>query len=165
MTFKATHRFAPMSPRKARYVIDLIRGKGINEALNTLRFARKRAAPMIYKVVRAAMAAAEQEPDVDVDTLRVSEARVDGGPTRKGRLPRPRGMATPLHHRTCHIHVELSTPPEKPAPPEKAPAKAATKEAAPPKETKAPAAPKETKETKVAKETKETKESPAAPKT
>jgi large subunit ribosomal protein L22 len=129
MKFVSTHRFAPMSPRKARYVIDLIRGKGINEALNTLRFTRKRAAPMIYKVVRAAMAAAEENPDVDVDTLKISLARVDGGPTRKGRLPRPRGMATMLLFRTCHIRVELSTPEEKKAAP-KAPAKASAKEPA-----------------------------------
>ena len=146
MKFEATHRFAPMSPRKARYVIDLIRGKGINEALNTLRFTRKRAAPMIYKVVRAAMAAAEQDPDVDVDTLRVSTARVDGGPTRKGRLPRPRGMATMLLFRTCHIHVELTAPEEKPeAAPKAAPAKKAeaAPKAAPAKKAaaKAPAEP------------------------
>jgi len=137
MKFVSTHRFAPMSPRKARYVIDLIRGKGINEALNTLRFTRKRAAPMIYKVMRAAMAAAEENPDVDVDTLRVSLACVDGGPTRKGRLPRPRGMATMLLFRTCHIRVELSTPEEPPAAP-KAPAKGADKE---PKKAPATSAP------------------------
>ena len=134
MKFVSTYRYAPMSPRKARYVIDLIRGKGINEVLNTLRFTRKRAAPMIYKVVRAAMAAAEENPDVDVDTLKVSLARVDGGPTRKGRLPRPRGIATMLLFRTCHIRVELSAPEPSEAAP-KAPAKAAAKEP-----TKAPAA-------------------------
>lgn len=112
MRFVSTYRFAPISPRKARYVIDLIRGKGISEALNTLRFVRKRAAPMIYKVVRAAMAAAEENPEVDVESLRIHTARVDGGPMRKGRLPRPRGIATLLRHRTCHIRVELATPDE-----------------------------------------------------
>jgi large subunit ribosomal protein L22 len=140
MIFEATHRFARISARKARLVIDLIRGRGINEALNTLRFTRKRAAPMIYKVVRAALAAAEENADVDVDELRVSEARVDGGPMRKGRFPRPRGMATMMRSRTCHIHVKLSTPPEeaKESPP-KVPAKGAAKEP-----TKAPSAPAQT---------------------
>ena len=133
MKFVSTHRFAPMSPRKARLVIDLIRGKGINEALNTLRFTRKRAAPMIYKVVRAAMAAAEEDPDVDVDSLKVSLARVDGGPTRKGRLPRPRGMATPLLFRTCHIRVELEAPEAPAAAPKKAAPAPAKAPAAPPK--------------------------------
>ncbi len=120
MKFVSTYRFAPMSPRKARLVIDMIRGKSINEALNILRFTRKRAAPMVYKTVRAAMAAAEENADVDVDTLKVSLARVDGGPMRKGRLPRPRGMATMLKFRTCHIRVELSTPAEAPAEAKKA---------------------------------------------
>ena len=134
MRFTSTHRFAPISARKARLVVDLIRGKGINEALNTLRFTRKRAAPMVYKVVRAAMAAAEENGDVDMDTLKVSRAQADGGPTRKGRLPRPRGMATVLHYRMCHIRVELATPDEF-GPPRKAAAKAGDE-----KQEKAPAA-------------------------
>jgi len=112
MRFRSIHRFAPISPRKARLVIDLIRHKDINEALEVLKFTRKRASFLIEKVVRAAMAAADDTGDVDVDALIVSDARVDGGPTRAGRLPRARGMATKILHRTSHITVELATPDE-----------------------------------------------------
>ena len=111
MPFHAVHRFAPVSARKARYVVDLIRRKDINEALDILKFTRKRAAPMVRKVVRAAMAAAD-EAGADTDALFVMTAKADEGPSRGGRLPRARGMATPLIHRTSHITVELCTPEE-----------------------------------------------------
>ncbi|MEW6355752.1 MAG: 50S ribosomal protein L22 [Planctomycetota bacterium] len=111
MPFKAVHRFAPVSARKARYVVDLIRRKDINETLDILKFTPKRAAMMVRKVVRAAMAAAD-ESGADVDSLVVLRAKADDGPSYKGRLPRPRGMATPLIHRSSHITVELGTPEE-----------------------------------------------------
>ncbi|NOZ22145.1 MAG: 50S ribosomal protein L22 [Planctomycetes bacterium] len=111
MPFQAAHRFAPISARKARYVVDLIRRKDINEALDILKFTQKRAAPMVRKVVRAAMAAAD-EAGADVDSLIVFTAKADDGPSHSGRLPRARGMATPLIHRTSHITVELCTPEE-----------------------------------------------------
>ena len=111
MAFQAVHRFASISARKARYVIDLIRGKDINEALNILKFTDKRAAPMVQKILKAAMAAAD-DAAVDVDSLVVLTAKADVGPSYKGRLPRPRGMATPLIHRSSHIMVELGTPDE-----------------------------------------------------
>jgi len=111
MPFKSIHRFAPISARKARYVVDLIRRKDINEALNILKFTRKRAAPMVRKVVRAAMAAAD-EGGADTDSLIVLTAKADDGPSHAGRLPRARGMATPILHRSSHITVELCTPEE-----------------------------------------------------
>ena len=111
MPFRSVHRFAPVSARKARYVVDLIRGKGINEALDTLQFTRRRAAVMVRKVLRAAMAAAD-DAAADVDSLVVMTAKADDGPTYKTRLPRARGMATPLIHRTSHITVALATPDE-----------------------------------------------------
>jgi len=111
MAFQSVHRYAPVSARKARYVVDLIRGKDINEALDILKFTSKRAAPMVRKVVRAAMAAAD-EAAADVDSLVVMTAKADDGPTQGGRLPRARGMATPLIHRTSHITVALATPDE-----------------------------------------------------
>lgn len=115
MEFKSTYRFAKISPRKARYVIDLIRGKSINDALEILRFTKKRAAYMIDKVLRAAMASANEGMEGDVDTLRVSEARVDGGPVRKGYRTRPRGMSTRILRRTSHIIVVLSAGKKAPA--------------------------------------------------
>jgi len=93
-------------------VADLIRKRGVNEALDILRFTRKRASSMIEKVLRAAIAAADEHGDVDVDSLIVSDARVDGGPMRYGWLPRARGMATRIRHRTSHITVEVATPEE-----------------------------------------------------
>lgn len=111
MAFQATHKYAPISARKVRLVLDLIRGKGVNEALTALRFTHKRAAGMVRKVVEAAMAAAD-EAAADVDALLVLTAKADGGPSYKGRLPRPRGMATPLIHRSSHIMVEVGMPEE-----------------------------------------------------
>ncbi|MGR3310519.1 MAG: 50S ribosomal protein L22 [Candidatus Brocadiales bacterium] len=108
MEFKSTHRFAKISPRKVRYVIDLIRGKTINDALEILRFTKKRASFMIDKVLRAAMASANESMEGDVDALCVSEARVDGGPVRKWFRPRARGMSAPILRRTSHIIIILS---------------------------------------------------------
>lgn len=108
MEFKSIYRYAKMSPRKARYVIDLIRGKSVNDALEILRFTKKRASYMIDKVLRAAMAGANERMEGDVDALCVSEARVDGGPSRKGHRTRPRGMSARILRRTCHITVVLS---------------------------------------------------------
>ncbi len=108
MEFKSIYKFAKISPRKARYVIDLIRGKSVNDALEILRFTKKRAAYMIDKVLRAAMASANESMEGDVDTLCVSEARVDGGPSRKWHRTRPRGMSARILRRTSHITVVLS---------------------------------------------------------
>lgn len=108
MEFKSIYKYAKISPRKARYVIDLIRGKPVNDALEILRFTKKRAAYMIDKALRAAMASANEGMEGDVDTLRVSDARVDGGPARKWHRPRSRGMATRILRRTSHITVVLS---------------------------------------------------------
>lgn len=108
MEFRSTYRFAKIAPRKARYVIDLIRGKSVNDALEILRFTKKRASYMIDKVLRAAMASANESMEGDVDTLCVSEARVDGGPVRKWQRPRPRGMSARILRRTSHITVVLS---------------------------------------------------------
>lgn len=108
MKFRAVYRYAKISPRKARLVIDLIRGKPVNDALEILRFTPKRAAYMIDKTLRAALASAEEGAEVDVDSLKVSEARVDGGPMRKWYWARPRGMSAPLRRRTSHITVVLS---------------------------------------------------------
>lgn len=108
MEFKSTYKFAKMSPRKVRYVIDLIRGKSVNDALEILRFTNKRASYIIDKVLRAAMAGANESMEGDVDTLRVSEARVAGGPVRKWYRPRARGVSARILRRTSHITVVLS---------------------------------------------------------
>jgi large subunit ribosomal protein L22 len=110
--FRASHNYARVSGRKARYVIDLVRGRPVNDALNILRFTHKRASPMIEKVLRSAMAnAGDREPELDVNHLFISEARVDEGPLSQGRLRyriASRAGYVPIHKRTCHIKIELS---------------------------------------------------------
>jgi len=108
MEFKSTHKYARISPRKARYVIDLIRGKPVNDALRILRMTQKRSSYMIDKVIRAALAAANESMEADIDSLYVKLAFVDGGPSRKWFRPRPRGMSARILKRTSHITVVLA---------------------------------------------------------
>ncbi|HHT9158526.1 MAG: 50S ribosomal protein L22 [Planctomycetes bacterium GWF2_39_10] len=108
MEFRSCYKYARISPRKARYVIDLIRGKSVNDALRILRVTHKRASYMIDKVLRAAIATANENLDVDVDSLCVTQALVDCAPTRKWQRCRPRGMSVPILKRSSHITVVLS---------------------------------------------------------
>lgn len=108
MEFKSSCRYARISPRKARYVVDLVRGKSVNDALRILRVTHKRASYMVDKVIRAAVAAANENLDVDIDSLYVAQALVDGGPSRKWHRPRPRGMSARILKRTSHITIVLS---------------------------------------------------------
>ena len=113
MEFKASHMYAKTTARKARYVIDMVRGKNVNQALDTLQFVHRRAARMIEKVLRSALANAEQNVDVDVDELYVSKAVVDEGPLLGGRprfRPISRGRAVPIRKRLSHIRITLSAP-------------------------------------------------------
>jgi large subunit ribosomal protein L22 len=110
MEFTARHRNAPLSPRKARLVVDLIRGKHVNDALQALRATPKRSSYFIDKVLRSAMANADQSLEADMDRLRVSRAWVDKGPIgRRGRKwrARARGRAAIIERPTCHINVVL----------------------------------------------------------
>ena len=107
MKFKASHRFAPISARKARLVIDLIRGRSANAALELLQFTNNRSAVMIDKVLKSAIANAGVE--ADPDDLRIETARVDEGPSWPMRWKAgPRGRAMPRHKRTSHIIIELN---------------------------------------------------------
>ncbi|MBU6390999.1 MAG: 50S ribosomal protein L22 [Planctomycetes bacterium] len=108
MEFKSCYKYAKISPRKARYVMDLVRGKSVNDALRILRVTHKRASYMIDKAIRAAIAAANENLDVDVDSLYVAQALVDCGPSRKWQRPRPRGVSARILKRTSHITVVLS---------------------------------------------------------
>ncbi len=108
MDIKVSCKHVKVSPRKARYVVDLIRGKSANNALEILRFTNKRASYFIDKTLRAAVAGASENLDVDIDSLRVKEVRVDGGPVRKWHRPRARGVSTMIKRRTSHITLVLS---------------------------------------------------------
>ena len=110
-TFTAVHRHARMSPYKARPVVDLVRGKPVDEALSILEFQPRRAAPMIRKVIKSALANASNDLEVKLARLIVAEARIDGGPLLGGRkrfMPRAMGRAFPIRKRTCHITVTLA---------------------------------------------------------
>ncbi|NMB01601.1 MAG: 50S ribosomal protein L22 [Firmicutes bacterium] len=107
MEARAVARHIRISPRKARQVIDLIRGKDVEEALAILKFTPKGGSPIVEKVVRSAMANAENNYDMDVDSLYVAECYVDQGPTLKRIRPRARGMANRIRKRTSHITVIL----------------------------------------------------------
>ena len=95
------------SPRKARLVADLVRGKPVDEAMNLLTFSQKRAATNIKKALTAAMSDAEMA-DADVTRLVVVESRVDEGPHIKRFQPKDRGRAHPILKRTSHITVGVA---------------------------------------------------------
>ena len=102
-------RFAPISPRKVRLVVDLIRGTTVDDAFNVLRMTRKRASTMVAKLLRSAVATAGERHDVEAEDLCIEKAWVDGGPVRKTWWPRPRGMAARKRHRTSHIHLVVAS--------------------------------------------------------
>jgi len=106
MPFKASHKFARIAPRKARLILDLIRGRDVDDALALLKFSKKRAAVLVDKVVRSAVAnAGEQE--ADTGALYVKEAWADPGPTMKRFMPKDRGKAYNIMKRTSHLVVTL----------------------------------------------------------
>jgi len=105
MEFEANLRHARISPRKARLVADLVRGKHVGEALALLAFTPKKGATIIKKVVESALANATQASGIDEDRLFVSRITVDEGPTAKRWTPRAMGRATKIRKRTSHISV------------------------------------------------------------
>jgi len=113
-TYRAVHRQAPMTPRKARYVVDLIRGKAVNEALDILRFCPRRAAPMLSKVLMSALASAQLDAECDHGRLHVVDVRADDGMTMKRWKTRSRGQMFPLLIRYSHLSVVLGERDAKP---------------------------------------------------
>ncbi|MEW6683437.1 MAG: 50S ribosomal protein L22 [Nitrospirota bacterium] len=111
---KAVLKFVRIAPRKARSVIDLIRGKRAGDALSVLKFTSRGAARVVEKVLRSAIANAENRDIGDVDDLVVSHAVVDQGPTLKRIQPAPQGRAHAIHKRMSHITVVV-TPKPRPA--------------------------------------------------
>ena len=108
MEAKAEARFVRISPQKARLVVDLIRGVKAGDAINVLRTTNKGIAPTVEKVLRSAIANAEnRSTDVDVDNLFVTEAYVNEGPRMKRVRPAPMGRAYRYQRRTAHIVVKV----------------------------------------------------------
>ena len=110
MISKATARFQRISPRKARMIVNLVRGRDAAEALQLLDFTPKSGAPIVKKLIASAVANAKQKnPSLDVDTLYVSKASADKGPNSHLRRWRPRaqGRATQIQKGVTHINIEL----------------------------------------------------------
>ncbi|MEZ5991102.1 MAG: 50S ribosomal protein L22 [Planctomycetota bacterium] len=111
--FNASARNVRMSARKARLVMDAVRGRVADEAMVLLQFVDRRASPAVRKLIESAVANAEEYGnrngvDIETDNLVVSVARVDEGPRMKRWRPRSRGMANPYTRFTCHMHVTVA---------------------------------------------------------
>jgi len=145
---RAIARHVRISPTKARRVIDLVRGLPAKEALTVLQFAPQQASEPVYKVLASAIANAENNERLDPDSLLVSEAYVDEGPTLKRFRPRAQGRAYRIRKRTCHITIAVESVPAaqrgRGARPAAGAAKAAPGKAAPAKAGKAARASKAT---------------------
>ena len=115
-TARARARYARIGPRKARRVIDLVRGMKASEALDILRFTPQAASEDVYKVVASAVANAEHNEHLDRDALWISEAYVDEGPTLKRFRPRAQGRAYRVRKRTSHITVVVEAREQAPRP-------------------------------------------------
>ena len=107
MTVRAQAKWVRMSPRKARLVLDHIRGRSVPEARTILAFTQRAAATEIEKVLRSAVANAEANHGLDGDELVVQSAYADEGPTLKRWRARARGRANRIHKRTCHVTLVL----------------------------------------------------------
>ena len=105
MEARAVARYVRISPRKARQVTRIIKGKPVGEALAMLRFTPKRAARIVEKVVKSAAANAENNHDMNVNELVVVKAYVDEGPSLKRIMPRARGRADRYQKRMSHITI------------------------------------------------------------
>ena len=106
----SSYRYAPGSARKARLVTGLIVGRSVQDAMDLLKFTRKRAARMVNKALKSAVANADEQ-QADVDNLYVSGARVDDAGVRLGTkrwIPKDRGRTHPISKKACHIHLTVA---------------------------------------------------------
>lgn len=109
MESSALIKYVRVTPRKARRVVDLLKGKSANEAMVLLRYMPYRAAIFVEKALKSAIANAEQKnTKVDIDKLKIVKAVVEQGPTMKRLEPRAMGRANIIKKRTCHIRIILA---------------------------------------------------------
>ena len=104
----AMHKGARISAQKARLVLDQIRGKAVDEALNILTFSPKKAAVLVKKVLESAIANAEHNNGMDIDELKVSSTFANEAMTMKRLRPRAKGRADRILKRSCHITVKVA---------------------------------------------------------
>ncbi len=105
MNAKAVVRHVGMSPRKMRVIANLVRGKRVEEAMSLLKLMPKKGAVIIRKLLISAVANAEQQGEVDVDTLLIKDCSIDNGPILKRWMPRSMGRANRIQKRTSHVTV------------------------------------------------------------
>lgn len=108
MQIAATHKFARVTPYKARLVADQIRGKPVAQALAILEYSPRRAAGILRKVLESAIANAENNRGADIDELRVARVCVDDGPRLKRMRPRAKGRGARILKRTSHISLSVA---------------------------------------------------------
>lgn len=108
METKAVAKYIRISPQKARSVADAVRGKHVQEAFGILKFTPRKAARLIEKVLKSAVANAENNFDMDTENLFVSKIMIDEGPTIKRFKPRAMGRADMIRKRTSHITVVVT---------------------------------------------------------
>jgi len=106
---RAHSKYVKISPRKARLVADLIRGRKAHEASNILAFSNKKAGALLAKTLKSAVASAELEHGARPERLRVDEVRIDEGPTAKRSKSKCRGSSTPILKRSSHFTIVVST--------------------------------------------------------
>ena len=105
---KAVLKYGRISPQKVRRIIQSIKGMPVEAGLDMLRFMPQKSADVIEKIVRSAVANADQRPDIDIDTLIIRNIVADQGPTLKRNRARAKGRGTRILRRTCHITVILA---------------------------------------------------------
>jgi len=108
MEVTATLRYARISPQKCRLVADSVRGRPVNNALNTLKFMPKKGAKLVYKVLWSAIANAQENQGLDVDDLTVARIQIDAAPQLKRFAARAKGRGTRIIKRNSHITVAVS---------------------------------------------------------
>lgn len=108
MEVTATLRYARISPQKCRLIVDTVRGKPVNNALNTLKFMPKKGAKLVYKVLWSAIANAQENKGLDVDELKVARIQVDTAPVLKRFAARAKGRGARIVKRNSHITVAVS---------------------------------------------------------
>ena len=108
MEARAVAKYIRVSPRKVRLIMDELRGKKVEEALNVLTFAPQKSARLVKKLINSAVANAGENSQIDVDTLYIKRLYADEGPTLKRWRPRAQGRATRIRKRTSHLTIILN---------------------------------------------------------
>jgi large subunit ribosomal protein L22 len=147
MEVKSTYKYARISPKKARDVARAIQGMPVSDALDALAYTPRKAAQLVGKTLKSAVANAENNHELIADELTVKEANVGDGPTFKRFKPRARGSASAIRKRTSHLYIVLTDEEEIPEPRERSSKPKKRNQVSKPKKKAAPkAAKKENKE-------------------